>query len=165
MVDYFNSGSQKPSRNAFKGDCRITSASDKQITIETSEVSTVELSILTSAKNDTVIMAITTLKTPIPDSDIKFYTSNWGKIEKTMFNMPGLKEWSLPAASKRMKDLENAVPFILARLSYDPATQTMTATNNTREYLPEEDATWVGELLRDNLHYRWTGKHMERIKE
>ena len=46
MIDYFNSGSPKPSKNAFKGDSRILSASDSQITVQTSDVSDVELSLL-----------------------------------------------------------------------------------------------------------------------
>lgn len=46
MIDYFNSGSQKPSKNSFKGDCRILTASESQITVSTSEVSEVSLSLI-----------------------------------------------------------------------------------------------------------------------
>ncbi len=60
MIDYYNSGSPKPSKNAFKGDCRILSASDSQITVATSKVSEVELSLLTQGR-DTLLMVVTTL--------------------------------------------------------------------------------------------------------
>ena len=68
MIDYFNSGSQKPSKNSFKGDCRILTASESQITVSTSEVSEVSLSLIPQ-KSDTIIMVITTLKTPADDSN------------------------------------------------------------------------------------------------
>lgn len=159
MVDYYNSGSPKPSKNAFKGDCRIISASDNQITIATSKASEVELSLLNQG-SDTILMVITTLSTPTPDSSVKFYTTKWKEISKGLFLVPQLDDWTLPEGKKQKKDLENAVPFILARCSYDPQNATFTLSNNLGEFLPEEDAKWVMPLMRKQLTYKWNGKKM-----
>jgi hypothetical protein len=105
MIDYYNSGSPKPSKNAFKGDCRILSASDSQITVATSKVSEVELSLLTQGR-DTLLMVVTTLNTPVPDSSVKFYTARWKEIDKGLFMVPMLDDWTLPEAKERKKDLE-----------------------------------------------------------
>lgn len=164
MIDYFNSGSPKPSKNAFKGDSRILSASDSQITVQTSDVSDVELSLIESG-NDTIIMVISTLKTPADDSGVKFYTTHWKEIDKGLFIVPLLDDWMLPEAKERKADLENAVPFMLSRFSYAPETGTMTLTNNLGGFLPEEDTVWAGGLLRSKLVYKWNGKKMVKVKE
>lgn len=164
MIDYFNSGSPKPSKNAFKGDSRILSASDSQITVQTSDVSDVELSLIESG-NDTIIMVISTLKTPADDSGVKFYTTRWKEIDKGLFIVPLLDDWITPEGKERKADLENAVPFMLARFSYAPETGTMTLTNNLGGFLPEEDTAWAGGLLRSKLIYKWNGKKMVKVKE
>ncbi len=164
MLDYFNSGSQKPSKNAFKGDCRILSANDSQITVSTSEVSEVAMSLIPQ-KSDTIIMVITTLKTPQDDSSVKFYTSSWKEIKKGLFLVPQLDDWMLPEAKERKKDLENAFPFMLARCVYEPSTGTLTLINNVGGFLPEEDAQWAGPLLRSSITYRWKGKKMVKVND
>ena len=161
MIDYYNSGSPKPSKNAFKGDCRILSASDSQITVATSKVSEVELSLLTQGR-DTLLMVVTTLNTPVPDSSVKFYTARWKEIDKGLFMVPMLDDWTLPEAKERKKDLENAVPFILAKFTYAPETSTFTLTNNLGDFLPENDAKWVSPLMHKQLSYKWNGKKMVR---
>ncbi len=85
MADYFTSGSPKPSKNVFKGDCRIVSATPSQMTVTTTDASECELSLLPMA-GDTIIMVVTTLQTPTPDSSVKFYTyPDWKPIEKELF--------------------------------------------------------------------------------
>lgn len=164
MVDYYNSGSPKPSKNAFKGDCRIVSATDSQITVETSKASEVELSLLSQGR-DTVVMVVTTLKTPTPDSSVKFYTTQWKEINKGLFIVPLLDDWTLPEGKSRKKDLENAVPFILAQFTYDPANATFTLTNNLGQFLPKEDAEWVTPLMHNRLAYKWNGKKMVKLAD
>lgn len=161
MVDYFNSGSPKPSKNAFKGDSRIIAASDRSITIATSDVSEIQLSLLESG-NDTILMVITTLKTPAPDSGVRFYTTRWKEITKGLFMVPLLDDWMLPEAQKRRDDLENTVPFVLASITYDPQTATLTLKNNLGDFLPDDDSKWVSPLLRSQLVYKWNGKKMTK---
>lgn len=163
MIDYFNSGSPKPSKNMFKGDCRILSADDSQITISTSEISNVEMSLI-PLKTDTIVMVITTLKTPQEDSTVKFYRRNWEELTPSPFAMPELSDWMLPQAKQHKDDIENMVPFILARITYNTSTATLTLKNNTAESLPEE-AEWAMPLLRDSINFNWNGKKMVKAKE
>jgi len=164
MIDYFNSGSPKPSKNSFKGDCRILSLSDSQITFSTSDASEVSLSLIPE-KKDTVIMVITTIRTPQEDSTAKFYTSSWKKIDKGLFIVPTLNDWMLPEADSRKEDLENLLPFMLASFTYDPSNGTLTLTNNIGGFLPEEATSWAGPMLRSKIVYRWDGKKMVKVKE
>lgn len=162
MLDYFNSGSQKPSKNSFKGDCRIISASDSQITFSTSDVSEVSLSVIPQ-KSDTIIMVITTFKTPADDSDAKFYTSHWKEIKKGLFLVPQLDDWVKPEARARKDELESLCPFMLARFTYEPSSGILTLTNNVGNLLPEEATSWAGDALKDKIVYRWDGKKMVKV--
>lgn len=163
MVDYYNSGSPRPSKNAFRGDARILSASPCQVTVSTSGVSDVELSLL-EQKGDTIFMVITTLKTPAEDSGVRFYTRDWQPIDKGLFMVPLLDDWTREEARDRKADLENAVPFMLARCTYVPETNTLTLINNLGAYLPEESLGLAEGSLSQKLSYRWDGKRMVRIK-
>ena len=107
-------------------------------------------------------MVVTTLNTPVPDSSVKFYTARWKEIDKGLFMVPMLDDWTLPEAKERKKDLENAVPFILAKFTYAPETSTFTLTNNLGGFLPENDAKWVSPLMHKQLSYKWNGKKMVR---
>ncbi|MBD5225127.1 MAG: DUF3256 family protein [Bacteroidales bacterium] len=163
MADYFNSGSPKPSKNNFKGDCRIISADNEQLSFSVSDVSEVELSLL-PMKSDTIIMVVTTLKTPVQDSSVKFYSyPEWEPVTKGIFMVPGLDEWTAKDASLPREDLENAVPFILASITYQPATRTLTLENHLGDYLPRENADKVKASLRDRLVYRWTGSRLQPV--
>lgn len=162
MLDYYNSGSPKPSKNSFKTDCRVLSASDSQITFSTSDVSEVSLSLIPQ-QSDTIIMVITTLKTPADDSSARFYTTSWQEIKKGLFLVPQLDDWVKPDAGCK-DELPDLFPFMLARFTYEPDTQTLTLTNNVAGLLPEEAKSWAGDALRKQLVYRWNGKKMVPVK-
>ena len=164
MLDYFNSGSPKPSKNAFKGDSRVISVSDNQITVATSDASEVSLSLIPE-KSDTIIMVITTLKPPDEDSSVQFYSSAWKEIRKGLFLVPQLDDWIRPESKHKKDDLENLFPFILARCSYEPGSGILTVTNNVGGLLPEEAAEWAGDALRAKIVYRWDGKKMVKVND
>jgi hypothetical protein len=164
MIDYYNNGSTKPSKNMFKGDCRITALSPEQITVEASNVADITISLL-QHKADTLFMVISTYKTPIADSAIHFYNKAWTE-QQNLFNAPELADWltaEVKADKQRQKDVENACPFILATYSYSPADATLTITNNVDAMIPREDKQIVGSALRPTLTYKWNGKKMEKI--
>lgn len=163
MIDYYNSGSDKPSKNAFKGNARVLSLSESQIVLTTSDIQEVALS-LVPHKNDTIIMMITTLQTPAEDSDVKFYSRNWQPVNDGLFIVPQLSDWIRPEAVKHKEDLENLFPVTLARCVYEPSTGVLTVENKLGDFLPEEDTAWANGMLHAKLEYRWNGKKMERVK-
>ena len=151
--------------NVFKGDCRIVSATPSQMTVSTTDASECELSLLPMA-GDTIIMVVTTLQTPTPDSSMKFYTyPDWRPIEKGLFIVPGLDDWTAEGSTVRREDLENAVPFILARISYDTQARKLTLENNVGDYLPREANELAKGALKERLVYQWNGHKMVKVKE
>lgn len=164
MLDYFNSGSDKPSKNALAGNARVLSLTDSQIKVETSGVQTVEISLL-PLKVDTLLVVVTTIKTPVADSSVDVYTSRWQPVRNEMFAAPGLEQWMLPEAKEQKEDLENLYPFTLASATFNPQDGVLTLTNNLGEYLPEIESKGREKLLRSSLSYRWNGKRFDLIKK
>lgn len=164
MIDYYNSGSDKPSKNAFKGNARILSISDSQITLTTSDIQEVSLSLIPH-RGDTIIMMITTVKTPAEDSDIRFFTRNWKSADdEGLFVVPQLSDWMTSEGLQRKDDLENLYPITLARCVYEPGTGLLTIENKLGDFLPEEQTAWAKGMLHTHLVYRWNGKKMERVE-
>ncbi|MDE7119201.1 MAG: DUF3256 family protein, partial [Muribaculaceae bacterium] len=93
-----------------------------------------------------------------------FYTTSWQPVDKGLFIVPALDDWMQPQAADKRQDVENAVPFMLAKISYEPATATLTLVNNLGAYLPEETSALAGNALKSELSYRWDGHKMVRIK-
>lgn len=163
MLDYYRSGSDKPSKNAFKGNARVLAASPSQITFSTSDVQEVELSLIPH-RGDTLLMVITTVSTPAPDSEVRFYTTAWEPVDRGLFIVPQLSEWIAPEGADRRDDLENLYPITLARAVYDPSTRTLTLQNKLGDFLAPGEGSWADGLLRGELVYRWNGKKMEKVK-
>lgn len=163
MLDYFNSGSPKASRNLLRGDCRVTAVSDIRLEFSSSDVSAHTLQLLPTAKGDTVIMRISTISTPADDSSVSFYDKSWRPLESLM-REPELDDWLTEEGKKERRDVENAVPFILSRASFDPETSILTITCHPEEYLPEEALPVAKRGLRESLSYRWDGKKMTPLK-
>lgn len=165
MVDYFNAGSDRPSRNKLQGQARILSIAPEMLTVETSAVATHTIHLLPrKAKADTIIMLISTLKTPTEDSAVKFFTSSWQPIKRGLFMSPELSDFVSPRHRSQMADIENASPYTLATATYDPGSSTLTITNNLSDWLPSDVSAMMQPVMVPKLQYRWNGKSMVKIK-
>lgn len=163
MMDYFHSGSSTESTNTFNGRCVMKSESPESVTFMATDDIKYQLAILPADK-DTVVVLIETIPTPIPDSRIAFYTSSWRPLGKAPFAEPSLKDWLNDSGGKARKEVEEALPFIMASYEYFPETSTLVITNNTGRYFTEEETPRALALLKASLKYRWNGKKFEKIK-
>lgn len=158
MIDYFQAGSDKPSRNTAGGECRILEETPQSITFSTSDVSEYSLSLIpTKKKGETILMVVRTLKTPAEDSTAKFYSTDWKELPG-LFEVPQLMDWLNDEGKKQRRDVENAVPFVLAKLTYTPSNKMITLTNNLGDYIPEEVLGLAQNSLHQQLRFRWNGK-------
>jgi len=161
MIDYFNAGSVKASRNTLYGNSRITELTPERIVVEATAATTIEMVAL-PAGNDTIIAVITTRATPVPDSKVTLWTSSWEDVTQKSFKAPDVAEWLAPGASR--DEVESALPFLLVSCSYDPATKSFTFTNRSVEFIGEEVYEPLKPLLRDTLAYGWDGRRLSLRK-
>lgn len=163
MIDYHASGSTTPSKNKLDGKSRISAISDDDLKIEMTDASSYQLAIL-PAGSDSIIAVISTVATPAHDSHISFYDRTWKKLPDTYFKAPEIIDW-LNADGKKSPDMVTTmVPFMLSGYSYDPATKSLTLTNNLKEFMSEDTGSMVAPYLLPTLTYRWDGKKFEKNK-
>lgn len=157
MIDFFNSGSSSPSRNALYGSSRILSLSPEKMEIEMTSASKAEIMIL-NAGNDSVIALVSTVMTPTPDSKVNFYLSDWATdITGKMFAAPQLDDWLTEAGRKNRDMVEAMVPFVLASYSFDPQTGNLVLTSHVEEFLTPEVYAEVDDYMLKSLTYRLSG--------
>ena len=161
MIDYFKAGSDKPSKNLIGGECRISLDTPEKLVFTTSPVSEYTIALLPAPgrRGKTVIMLSRTLKTPAEDSTVTFYDTDWNEL-KGLFKVPTLDDWMVEDARKKRADVENAVPFVLAKLEYFPEKQSAVFTNNLPDYIPEESLGIAQSSIRKSITFHWDGKRL-----
>lgn len=166
MIDYFNAGSSKASANVVNGECRVISDTPEQIVVQTSGVSEVALALLPSSNKkwgDRILMVVTTLSTPAEDSAVKFYTTSWEPIEG-VFEVPMLDDWMLPEAKKDPAPVQNALPFVIARLTYNPESRRAVFTHNLPDFVATEMLGVARSSIHPKLTFHWDGKRFVKEK-
>lgn len=163
MIDYFNSGSTTESQNAMQGKSRVTSLTPDDIKVDMTDASSYQISLLPSG-NDTIIAVIQTIATPAHDSHINFYNRSWQELKNGCFTPPAMDDWLSESGKKNDGEVAAMVPFMLAEYVYDPATSTLSLTNNLKEFLSPDVYQLVSDYLRPSLTYRWDGKRMNPVK-
>ena len=163
MIDYFNSGSATASTNAMQGKSRITSLNPDDIRIAMTDASSYQISLLPSG-NDTIIAVIQTVATPAHDSHINFYSRSWQKLNGNYFTAPVMNDWLSESGKKNDGEVAAMVPFTLAEYVYDPATATLSLTNNLKEFLSPDVYSMVADNLLPTLTYKWDGTRMNKVK-
>lgn len=164
MLDYFNSGMSTPSTNVLKGKSRITAQTPQMLEISMTDASTYQLVVL-PAQSGSVVVLITTVATPAPDSKMTVYTSDWSdNVTARLFEKPQLRDWLTAEGRKNFDEVEMTVPFLLISYRLDPSTGVLTMTNNTEQFMSEEMYDIVRPCLLASLSYRWNGKKFEKMK-
>lgn len=142
----------------------MTAVTPETMHIAMTEASTYQLSVI-PASSDTLIALIITVSTPAPDSKMTVYTSDWKRnVTAEVFRKPLFRDWLNDAGRKNNDEVEALVPFLLIGYSYDPATMTLTLTNNTRQFLAREIYEMVEPYLLSELTYRFDGKKFSRTE-
>lgn len=159
MLDYFDAGVDHASDNKFGGPAQVTAISQHAIDYQTADGIACQLAVL-NAGGRPMVCVVTTYPTPIPDSRLQAWDSDWKETQ--VFNEPRLADWLID--KKNRKTVEAALPFILASYKYNPETQTLTVTNEMAAYWTADERPAALDMVRDRLLYRWDGKRFKLVK-
>ncbi len=156
MLDYYDSQLTTPVTNGLQGKSSIRSVDDKMMVINMTPSSTYTIAMLPGD----VIALIRTIDTPAKDSNITFYSAaDWTEYPSDKyFTAPALAQWLTKKGASDRDTVEAMVPFIMAEYTYDPASQTLTATNDLRTFLSEDVYDMIADDLAPSLKYTWNGK-------
>ena len=166
MLLYHEAGSSTPSKNNLDGSSRIISRTPETITFSTSKASEVTIARIPSSK-DSVILCLNTVSTPALDTNATLYTISWQQLpdKAQLPSINNLDLWLTPEGRKHRAEVENAVPFITARCTYEPATHTITAVSTIRRLIGRDNYATVDPFLKPSLLFKWNGKKWNLIKD
>ncbi|MDE6108827.1 MAG: DUF3256 family protein, partial [Muribaculaceae bacterium] len=125
MLDYYNSGMQRPSRNEAGGMALVTSSADRRLTFEAGDSCSYELAVFTTPR-DTLVALIETLRYPMPDSRVEWFDARWKPVKAPVAE-PGLKQWLTRDGARNCAEVEETIPFIPATATADPDRRTITS--------------------------------------
>ena len=116
-----------------------------------------EIIILSMINESKVICVVQTISTPVQDSNLEFYTTNWKKLDSKAFINPVDKSWFL----KESDDFP-ALDISLMKFHYNPEKQILSQTYTTPSYLSFEDQKRIeGHIKEENKEYKWNGIQFE----
>ncbi len=160
IVDLYSSGKEARLQNTMRGYSRMLKLTDDYLLLEVTERSTIEMKLLPLVNNTFVVCMITTVKGPVPDSNIDFYTTEWELLSTTDLFTPVSAEWFIKEDVDKSQD---AYKDAIARLDMDlihyelnPDNQTLTATYTTPLYLDVKERQKVQPFLKESPKiYTW----------
>jgi len=164
MLDYYESGVARTVRNKMDEDAVITEMTQSTISITTGVGRNVTFAILPYGKSS-IIMTIDRVDTPETDASIAFYDARWKPIDSSkLLKLPLLADWTGKMPGERMREIENALPFLMADARFDPDTMTLSFTAQLGDYISVEDKDKVKDAIVPELAYRWNGKSFKPVK-
>lgn len=162
MIDYYESGSTKPSANKFGTDARITAMDSCMVTLTTGNGHELSIANIAVGKQQ-MIMVIDRVATPSIDATLKFYSSKWVPVEtRKVIKLPNLHDWIGKITDEQRKDLENALPFLTYDITFDTTNLTLTLTPTIGDYVSSEDREMVESLIAPQITYYWKGNSFRR---
>ena len=119
MLDYFNSGVERPSRNSAGGSAIVTASTDRLLSFKMGEGVDYQLGVFTTAKGDTLVAVAETIHIPMADTRIAWYGRDWTPAESPVAE-PLLADWLTAPGRKHRKAVEEQLPFLTASATLRP---------------------------------------------
>ncbi len=167
MIDYYKAGMDRASTNAAGGECSIISLEPQSLTLKAGDGIRYQFFVV-EGKKKPYIGVIETLSTPGDDSSVRFYTTDWTAVDtdkKGFFREPQLKDWMNTPDKSAREQAEETLPFVLTSYTYDPASQTLTATNNMGGYYHPTDTPDALSKMKHTITYKWDAKRDAFVME
>lgn len=150
MIEYFLNGSSTPTRNRLGGSSAVTALDSIGISFTTSGVGEHSIYPL-KVGSDSLFMVISTVATPLPDSRVSFYRTDWTPAPSDPSLNPSFSDWLTPEGLASLPDVADSLPFILATANFDPASRTITFIHTMRGYLLPDDFARVEPWIKSSL--------------
>lgn len=156
MLDYYNSGLARPSRNAAGGEAVITASDSRRLAFQLGDSTTCELAVFTAGP-DTLVALVETIRFPMADSSIQWFDAQWQPVRPPL-SEPTLADWLTRDGRRRRAEAEEALPFMTAEATTDPAQGTITLTRTIDSYFLPGTAPEALSLTHPALVYRLSGR-------
>lgn len=162
LIDLHDAGHESRVKHPLGGTVEIISLDDRQITVQLSSASSLQIALLPVADTTGIIAVIENVSLPARDSRLSFYDTQWQPIPtERVFTAP-TPETFMDKGSKRERRQAAGLVDLLP-LSYTIEGDTLLARESLQEYLPEEVYNRIASLLgKEPVTYTWNGKRFTR---
>ncbi|MCM1067545.1 MAG: DUF3256 family protein [Muribaculaceae bacterium] len=161
MLDYFRSHLPTPTDNTLGGSSRVLRESDACIELQLSRDASMSIA-LVPLKADTLVAVIETVLTPVADSGVRFYRTDWTPVQRQPA-MPSAADF-MPKGEKLPKGTEMPAALYI-RADYDPVSGRFTFVNTTAGYYTDTDRPAGLALLRSAVDMVYDGKRFVKPKQ
>lgn len=166
LIDLYNAGKEARLKNTMNGTSVLKKLTADYLHLQVTEQSEVELKLLPLVNNTQIICMINTVKGPVPDSRLSFYTTDWQPLATSDLFSPAASGWFFKEdADKNSDAFKQAVSMLdmeLIKYNLSPDSLTLTATYTTPLYLSEEDREKVNPFLSEKPKvYEWAKFHFK----
>ena len=166
LVDYLAAGRMVEIDNTMGTGTHLTAASDDYLGIQVSGSSAVEMLMFPVSKNDTVIMAITTVALPAKDSRIEFFDTKWNRLDSKKFiKEPTMNDFVvIPKGDKTKKEtVLEAIDFPIICYSFDKESNSVIACQSLKDFMAKDEYEKIAPYLLDSLSFQLKGSKFVRL--
>ena len=162
MIDFFQHGQKGGITNALGGNSEITAMSDKYMSVSLSDVSKMEICVLSKDTAD-IIAVVRTVCAPACDSRISFYDEQWQLLDtKDFLQLPVNADFFVAQEVSGRDEALGMVDMMLAEYRFSPDNDVLTVDCTIKDYLPDEIYKQIAPFLKkEALQYYWNGKRYE----
>lgn len=161
LVDLYNSGENAQLKNNMNGTSRLVKLTKDYLLLESTERTTLELKLLPLVNNTFVICKIITVKAPVADSRIAFFSPDWKPLNASDLLEPVTAGWFIredaDKESMAFQESTSRLDMDLFEYKLSPDDYTLTQIYTTPQYTDKETQKKLRPFLKDSPKvYTWT---------
>lgn len=143
LIDLYKAGKEAKLKNTMDGYSILQKLTPDYLLLQPTERSSVEMKLLPLVNNTHVICVVTTVKGPVPDSRVEFFSTEWQPLSaEDLFTPVSFNAFLNSDADTENPDYQDALSHLdmeLIQYTLSPDSLTLTATYTTPLYLGKED--------------------------
>lgn len=166
LVDLYNSGENAQLKNNMNGTSRLVKLTKDYLLLESTERTTLELKLLPLVNNTFVICKIITVKAPVADSRIAFFSPDWKPLNASDLLEPVMAGWFIredaDKTSIAFQESTSRLDMDLFEYKLSPDDYTLTQIYTTPQYTDKETQKKLRPFLKDSPKvYTWTKSYFK----
>ena len=166
LVDLYNSGEKAQLKNNMNGTSRLVKLTKDYLLLESTERTTLELKLLPLVNNTFVICKIITVKAPVADSRIAFFSPDWKPLNASDLLEPVTAGWFIREDANKesmaFQESTSRLDMDLFEYKLSPDDYTLTQIYTTPQYTDKETQKKLKPFLKDSPKvYTWTKSYFK----
>lgn len=166
LVDLYNSGENAQLKNNMNGTSRLVKLTKDYLLLESTERTTLELKLLPLVNNTFVICKIITVKAPVADSRIAFFSPDWKPLNASDLLEPVTARWFIREDADKesiaFQEATSRLDMDLFEYKLSPDDYTLTQIYTTPQYTDKETQKKLRPFLKDSPKvYTWTKSYFK----